>query len=166
MRVRNLLSCPILFPAYFVLCTFIVVAFENLWSTFAVYHSYWFMESNIQILKRLIIIDDDEDLLYTFNHWLLSKSFLTIALTDVSNLHDTIRHFNPNLIVIDIRLKDADGRNVCRYLKQDLLVKCPVLLFSVFEYDERTISNSLADGFFKKTSDHLSMIKHIMQYLQ
>ena len=124
------------------------------------------MPSRSKNPKRIIIIDDDEDLLYTFNHWLLNKRYLTIALTNADNLVSMIASFCPHLIVIDVRLKEADGRDVCRYIKQDLHFKNPVLLFSLHNYEERTITASLADGFFLKSSDYSTMIQYIAQFLE
>ena len=117
-------------------------------------------------LKRIIVIDDDEDLLFTMNYWLSYKSFVTIALPDDNNIDSIIQSFNPHMIVIDVRLKNADGRIICRHIKKELLFKNPVLLFSVHDFNPTDFDGYLADGFFIKNSDHLSMILYIMKHLQ
>ena len=70
------------------------------------------------------------------------------------------------MIVIDVRLKDVDGRDVCRYIKQKLRFENPVLLFSVHDFKLTDFDGCFSDGFFKKSSDHLSMILYIMKHLQ
>lgn len=123
------------------------------------------MESSIKILKKIILVDDDEDLLFIFNFWLLKKGFLTIALTDDSTLPSFIESFNPDLILIDINLKNKDGKQVCQYIKKDLRFKKPVLLFSMHDYSDVDYRPFYADGFFQKSSDHLAMIHYISQYI-
>ena len=123
------------------------------------------MESTTKELKKIILVDDDEDLLYTFNYWLMSKGFTTIALTDPDGLNSYIDNFHPSLILMDIHLKGKDGRDVCRYVKRDLHYNRPVVLFSSHDYSEADYKSSLADGFFQKTSDHLSMIHYISRFL-
>ncbi len=123
------------------------------------------MESTSKILKKIILIDDDEDLLFTFNYWLIKKGFLTIALTEDSTLPSFIDSFQPDLILIDMHLRNRDGKEVCRYIKKDLLFKKPVLLFSMHDYAQLDYHIYHADGFFQKSSDHLAMIDYISQYL-
>lgn len=123
------------------------------------------MESTTNELKKIILVDDDEDMLYTFNYWLMNKGFTTIALTDPDRLASYISDFHPSLILMDINLKHKDGREVCRYVKKDLHYNRPVLLYSSHHYTAKEYDDSCADGFFLKTSDHLSMIHYISQFL-
>ena len=123
------------------------------------------MESTTNELKKIILVDDDEDLLYTFNYWLMSKGFVTIALTEPDSITSYIADFHPSLILIDIHLKNRDGRKVCQHIKKDLQFNRPVLLYSSREYSEADYKDSSADGFFLKTSDHLTMIHYISQFL-
>ena len=115
--------------------------------------------------KKIILVDDDEDLLYTFNYWLMSKGFVTIALTEPDRIASFITDFAPSLILIDIHLKDSDGREICRHVKKELRYSQPVLLYSAYDYSGTDVAWYGADGFFQKTSDHLSMIRYISQFL-
>lgn len=123
------------------------------------------MESTASELKKIILVDDDEDLLFTFNYWLMSRGFVTIALTKPDNIAAFIKDFHPSLILMDINLKNQDGRKVCHHVKKDLHYNRPVLLYSSHHYSEADYKDSFADGFFQKTSDHLSMIRYISQFL-
>ncbi len=115
--------------------------------------------------KKIILVDDDEDLLYTFNYWLMSKGFVTIALTEPDRIASFITDFAPSLVLIDIHLKGNDGREICRYIKKELHYNRPVLLYSAHDYSGTDVAWYGADGFFQKVSDHLSMIRYISQFL-
>ncbi len=81
--------------------------------------------------KKILIVDDDPDLVHTATMMLESKHY------DVSAAYGGIEGFqkakseNPDLIILDVMMPDKDGYAVCKDLKADPeLCDIPVLLLT------------------------------------
>ena len=102
--------------------------------------------------RRLLIVDDDEDLL----------EFLTDALRDEFDIDvassaleaaSRIALFRPDIILMDIRLPDLSGLDVCRHFRSEGNErKIPILAMSAFEHTvgADAARESGADGFLPK----------------
>jgi len=62
---------------------------------------------------KILIIDDDEDLLFLGSSMLRQKGYDVFALAKAENISQVVRSFRPELILLDIKLGEADGRNIC-----------------------------------------------------
>ena len=101
---------------------------------------------------KLLIIDDDQDLLEFLTDALRDEFDIDVA-SSAMEAASRLEIFRPDVILLDIRLPDLSGLEVCRHFrayKSDQ--KIPILAMSAYE---RTISadaalDSGADGFFPK----------------
>jgi DNA-binding response OmpR family regulator len=80
--------------------------------------------------KKILILDDDADLLEIMNYLLTDAGYLTCALSKGDLISDYIYRFCPDLILMDVMLGGMDGREICTRLKADLNYKVPVILIS------------------------------------
>lgn len=67
--------------------------------------------------KRILIIDDDAEILPLIEKKLLSLGFITKTNTSGSTILNDVRQFNPDLILLDIVLPDIDGGDAARILQ-------------------------------------------------
>jgi two-component system alkaline phosphatase synthesis response regulator PhoP len=81
--------------------------------------------------KRILIVDDDPDLVEAISMILKSKHYeVIIAYGGVEGLEKT-KTEKPDLIVLDVMMPDKDGYTVCKELKADpVLCEIPVLLLT------------------------------------
>lgn len=102
--------------------------------------------------RRILIIDDDQD--------------FVALLRDALHDHYTVDHagsaleaaarlpvFEPDLILVDIRLPDLSGMDVCRHVRDTGRDRrTPILAMSAYghEIDVRQVRSSGADGFIPK----------------
>ncbi len=101
-------------------------------------------------MYKILVADDDVDLLDIVELFLQRRNFTVAAISRWQDIFSTVNEFDPDLILLDISLGTADGREICKQLKTTKQTeKKPVLLYSAF-FDEHTLPDTLADGFIEK----------------
>jgi DNA-binding response OmpR family regulator len=113
-------------------------------------------------MPRVLIVDDDEDLLEMVS-MILSRSGMEVHTANKAiNFHEMISKIKPDLILMDIYLDDLDGRELCREIKLlNEFAKIPVILYSAGVIPTDTITTSLADEFMLKPFDNAQLLKKI-----
>jgi DNA-binding response OmpR family regulator len=82
-------------------------------------------------MKKILVVDDDEDILMLVEMILLRNDYAVEAISRWEVIRESIASFEPDLILLDISLTGADGREICRELKQDRETQhIPIILFS------------------------------------
>ena len=67
---------------------------------------------------KVLIVDDDEDLLEMVTLMLTANQMQVTGLTTVSGLFETLQADPPDVLLMDIFLGDSDGRQICKALKK------------------------------------------------
>lgn len=103
-------------------------------------------------MPRVLMIDDDADLLNVTQYLLKEKGFDTKVCSDWSTATKMIGTFNPNLILLDVFLKRNDGLQICNKLKSSRYTRdIPVLVLSGFaKLEDSAINEFGADDFVAK----------------
>ncbi len=68
-------------------------------------------------MNKILIIDDDLDLLAVLNEWFLDEGFETRTLSQSNDVFDIIEDFRPDLILIDYLLTGINGGEICSQIK-------------------------------------------------
>jgi DNA-binding response OmpR family regulator len=81
--------------------------------------------------QRILILDDDPDLLQVLSILLVDSGYEILALASGEKVFETIKSFHPDLVLMDVMLAGMDGRVICRSIKEkaDTLM-LPVILIS------------------------------------
>ena len=102
-------------------------------------------------MPRILVVDDDKDLLEV-THALLTKKGYEVIIE--SNWEDALRKietFQPQLILLDVFLNGVDGLDICKQLKSMPHTKhIPVLIFSAYPSVAESIYEFGADDFISK----------------
>jgi len=105
-------------------------------------------------MKKLLIVDDDKDLLEMVEMALSEQGFDVHTSTEGSSFFSQLEKLKPDIVLLDVFLNDADGRELCYQLKSDPLYDhIPVALYSAGHMSNSTIINSRADTFITKPFD-------------
>ena len=81
--------------------------------------------------KRILIFDDDQDILDILSLILADSGYSVYALDRGDNFFQEVNDFHPDLILMDVMLGNMDGRVICRHLKQTNTTQhVPVILIS------------------------------------
>ncbi|HTD42117.1 MAG TPA: response regulator [Mucilaginibacter sp.] len=82
-------------------------------------------------MRRIIVVDDNEDILEIIKLILEGYDYEVITLADGSLLVDNIKEFKPDLILLDVMLGNMDGRELCKVLRSDDETKhIPIIMVS------------------------------------
>ncbi|MEO6630746.1 MAG: response regulator [Mucilaginibacter sp.] len=81
--------------------------------------------------KRILIVDDDSDILEIISYLLSEAGYETRTLTHGETIFNDIEDFKPNLILMDVMLAGMDGRAICHSIKTNpSTTGLPVILIS------------------------------------
>ena len=117
-------------------------------------------------MKRILVVDDDIDILTVVQLTLEANSFKVRALSKWQQIYDCIVSFNPHLILLDVSLGTQDGRNLCKQVKSNPETKhISILLFSANNKVQDDLQECLADGFIPKPFDINDLIQGIKHHL-
>tara|TARA_B110000114_G_scaffold2128_1_gene2054 strand:+ start:2856 stop:3542 length:687 start_codon:yes stop_codon:yes gene_type:complete len=90
-------------------------------------------------MKRILLVDDDEDLREALGEQLLmTEDFDVFEAGNGSDAMEKVKSELYDLIVLDVGLPDTDGRELCRLMRKQG-VKCPVLMLTGHDGDLDTI---------------------------
>ncbi|HET6995663.1 MAG TPA: response regulator [Chitinophagaceae bacterium] len=82
-------------------------------------------------MKKILVVDDDVDILALVQMMLTMHNFNVDAISRWEKIPESLENFEPDLILLDISLVGADGRVICKQLKQSNDTShIPVILFS------------------------------------
>lgn len=117
-------------------------------------------------MKRILVLDDDIDILTVVKLVLESNSFEVAAISNWKQIYPQIDTFKPDLILLDVSLGTQDGRNICKQLKSNKATRnISVILFSANHNVEKSVSECLADSFISKPFDINNLIEGINNQL-
>jgi len=120
-------------------------------------------------VKKIVVIDDEEDILELLDYNLTRNGYKVILRTDGTNGLKAIRDYRPDLIILDLMLPGLDGLDICRIVKNDKdLVHIPVVMLTVRGEEEDIITGlelGADDYITKPFSIHIFMarVKAVMR---
>jgi DNA-binding response OmpR family regulator len=118
-------------------------------------------------MKKILVVDDDPDILSLVETILTMHHFNVEALLKWENIDNSLNNFKPDLILLDISLSGADGRDICKKIKQAKETQhLPVILFSANMRMENDIKNYHAQDFIAKPFELSHLIQTIELHLK
>ncbi len=119
-------------------------------------------------LARIVIIDDDEDILDLLSYNLEKEKADVITFTSGLNALLHIRRQTPDLIICDWMMDDIDGLDICRLLKRDAaLIHVPFVMLTARgdEIDAVTALELGADEYLTKPVRMRELITRLKKLL-
>lgn len=115
--------------------------------------------------KRILILDDNRDILDIVTEALSYEQYDVFDISLGSQLFNSVRDFKPDLILLDHRLSDAKGGDLCRELKAiPQYGHIPVIIFSAYiNPGEALIAD--CDGYLYKPFDLEVLFKVVRKLL-
>ncbi len=119
--------------------------------------------------KKILIVDDDPDLVEAVTMILESKKYEVVAAYGGIEGLEKAKMEKPHLIVLDVMMPDKDGYAVCKELKADAsLSKIPVLLLTAVvskipttRYTQQMGLETEADDYIDKPVEPEVLVKRI-----
>ena len=118
-------------------------------------------------MPRILIVDDDKDLLTVVKSLLGKKGFDVSVYSSSTNLIEVVKSYRPQLILLDVFLAGIDGLEICNRLKSSPYTRhIPVIIFSAYpRIAESAIYEFGANDFIAKPFEIDELIKKIHKVL-
>ena len=84
-------------------------------------------------MAKILIVEDDRNLLDTLKYKLGREGYSTVAAADGAEALEVARRERPDLIILDIMLPKLSGFEVCRILRQEMTV--PIMMLTARSED-------------------------------
>ena len=88
-------------------------------------------------MRKILIIDDDENLSWAIKKRFENLGFEVTSATEGRAGVEMVEHERPDLVILDLNLPDVDGLDICRYLRRRTSI--PVVMLTGRAEDNDTI---------------------------
>jgi|SRR5665647_921945 len=113
-------------------------------------------------MKRVLIVDDNNDILWVVEIILKRYGFEVITTLKGEEVVAKTKKFSPQLILLDVFLSGIDGIEVCNTLKSTPETKdIPIIMFSAHTNFNDVRKFCKADDFVSKPFDTSELVKKI-----
>ena len=118
------------------------------------------------MLKRILVLDDNMDILEVVHEVLTYEQFEVKSTSDSTSIVTVAEEYNPDLIILDYKLMDTNGGEICRAIKSHKqLHKTPVIIFSAYTTNVNFFSFG-CDAVIAKPFDLTDLIGTVNQCLK
>ncbi|NCD67921.1 response regulator [Mucilaginibacter agri] len=112
--------------------------------------------------KRILIIDDNQDILDIVQETLAYENFEVMAKPDTDDYLSTVKEFLPDLVILDYRLGNITGGEICRQIKANPeLNEIPVIIFSAYVNRSEDLFAYGCDAIIDKPFDLVELIDKV-----
>jgi DNA-binding response OmpR family regulator len=112
-------------------------------------------------MLKIMIVEDDLDLLHGLRFLLQAYHCKICPLSDADEILKTVGLLQPDLILLDIKLDHSNGLDVCREIKSSYLKDIPVYIMSGLPDVEKKAFDAGADYFLAKPFDSETLLTKI-----
>ena len=116
-------------------------------------------------MTKIFVIDDEADFLVSIKEWSKAKDYEVTTFENSDGFLDSLLEVKPDIVFIDINLKDDDGRFISQDLKNILPFAIKIILISadpvaLLNYDH------YADGILNKPFTFTELENKLKQHLE
>jgi CheY-like chemotaxis protein len=115
--------------------------------------------------QRVLVLDDHEAILEVVTEALRYEQLEVLGIREGRKLLAAVADFRPDLILLDYRLADVNGGDLCRQLKSmEAYSHIPVIVFSAYFSPGETIPAD-CDGYLYKPFNLAELFKAVRELL-
>jgi CheY-like chemotaxis protein len=119
-------------------------------------------KTNIVSEKKILLLDDNKDLLLIVQIILKGQGYDVVQACCVEEALQKIKIHQPSLIMMDVFIKEQDGRELCSQLKNDPATShIKVILMSGIETENANLQCIGADDFIPKPFDYDDLLERV-----
>lgn len=106
------------------------------------------------MLKRILILDDNQDILEIVEEALAYEQFEVHGTTRANDILPLIEKIKPHLVLLDYRVSGTNGGEVCKQIKSSPdSANIPVIIFSAYINSSTELFNYGCDAVINKPFD-------------
>ncbi len=116
-------------------------------------------------MKKILIVDDEVEILAALRLVLEVRDFLVSTISDPRLIDEAMSQMSPDIIFVDLSMPGLDGSEVTQKLKVDpKTANIPVVVMSAHTDTEQRATSAGADGYLEKpfqVKDFLAKISEL-----
>lgn len=119
-------------------------------------------------MKKILIADDEKDIVETLAFMLQAKGYQCICAYDGEEGLRLAKSENPDLVILDVMMPKINGYKICRLLKFDNKYKnIPIIMITARSQDEDKLigEETGADEYITKPFEFSEVLDKINKYL-
>ena len=127
------------------------------------------MYLEVSSLKKILIVDDEADVVEVIEMLLKSESYDVLKAYGGKEALGILDADTPDLVILDIMMPEIDGVEVCRRMRKlEKMQEIPIIMFSakLSAQDKKNSFDAGADGFITKPFNARGFISGIKTYLE
>lgn len=115
--------------------------------------------------KKILIVDDDEDILFTLGVMLKNAGYEVISSLNGMFVLDG-EYDPPDLFLLDKRIPDVDGLEICRQLRKRIASKhTPIVILSATPQTRGQALEAGANDFLEKPFEMKVLLQMVNRYV-
>ncbi|NIA11752.1 MAG: response regulator [Nitrospiraceae bacterium] len=114
--------------------------------------------------KRILAIDDEEDLRIILKEELTDEGYEVFTLGDPAKAMDKIEETNPDLILLDIKMPGMSGMDLLNLIRGKYY-DLPVILLTAYSSFKKDIAAAACDQYVVKSGDFTELKKRVRKTL-
>jgi DNA-binding NtrC family response regulator len=103
-------------------------------------------------MPKILVVDDEEPIRLLYEEELTDEGYEVVLVASGQGLLERIEQESPDLIILDIKLADADGLALLQEIR-NRYYDLPVILSSAYEVFKRDVKAIAADAYVVKSPD-------------
>jgi len=117
---------------------------------------------------RILVVDDEPDILELFQTYLQIKGFQTVGALNAKEAWKELKKKKPDLMLLDVMLPDKSGLDFCSELIKNPLFDVPVIMVSakITPEDIKKGLESGAQDYFTKPVDFDLLLQRIKKVIR
>ena len=116
--------------------------------------------------KKILLLDDNKDLLLIVQIILKAQGYEVVQACCVEEAAQKIKIHKPSLILMDVFIKEEDGREFCSQLKRENDTNnIKVVMMSGIESDNNLLYQIGADDFIQKPFDYNDLLEKVQRQM-
>jgi CheY-like chemotaxis protein len=116
-------------------------------------------------MPKILVVDDEEPIRLLYEEELTDEGYEVVSVASGQGLLERIEQESPDLIILDIKLADANGLALLQEIR-NRYYDLPVILSSAYEVFKRDVKTIAADAYVVKSSDLAPLKQAIRRALE
>ena len=116
-------------------------------------------------MAKILVVDDSPDLLAVFPIIFKMRGFEVQAVSSKDKVIKALTDFEPDVILLDVRLSGEDGRVLCKEIKEKSAGNIAIILTSASPELLDDYKECKADGIIEKPFDIEELTKKVTEVL-
>lgn len=107
-------------------------------------------------MARIMVIDDEELILKSLGRLLTNEHYEVKLASSGEEALSLLEEFNPEVIILDVKMSGLDGLEVCRRIRNDKnenIKNIPIIMITGHYYEKEDILKAGADDLLEKPID-------------